>query len=185
MVAALHPSLCEETDLHTPNLVVNIFFWGNAQILAFAIETFGSTGKGYVHEDMECSHYMKNFDVGHVPLRMQKSKLLLNTINKNFGTLAFCRRWLDRLGESRYLMALKDLGEKGIVDPYPPLVDIKGDWLNYFIFDKIVCFRIFQCNNLSNPTPLIFIFNGMFENKYFSHIICSSFIFYRLLYCSV
>ena len=92
----------------------------------YAIETFGSTGKGYVHEDMECSHYMKNFDVGHVPLRLQKSKLLLNTINKNFGTLAFCRRWLDRLGESRYLMALKDLGEKGIVDPYPPLVDIKG-----------------------------------------------------------
>ena len=93
----------------------------------YAIETFGSTGKGYVHEDMECSHYMKNFDVGHVPLRMQKSKLLLNTINKHFGTLAFCRRWLDRLGESRYLMALKDLGEKGIVDPYPPLVDIKGE----------------------------------------------------------
>ena len=24
-------------------------------------------------------------------------------------------------------MALKDLGEKGIVDPYPPLVDIKGE----------------------------------------------------------
>jgi len=92
----------------------------------YAIETFGSTGKGHVHEDLECSHYMKNFDVGHVPLRLQKSKQLLNTINKNFGTLAFCRRWLDRLGESRYLMALKDLGEKGIVDPYPPLVDIKG-----------------------------------------------------------
>ena len=99
----------------------------------YAIETFGSTGKGYVHEDMECSHYMKNFDVGHVPLRMQKSKLLLNTINKHFGTLAFCRRWLDRLGESRYLMALKDLGEKGIVDPYPPLVDIKGK--NCLTFD--------------------------------------------------
>ena len=33
-----------------------------------------------------------------------------------------------RLGESRYLMALKDLGEKGIVDPYPPLVDIKGEF---------------------------------------------------------
>jgi len=98
----------------------------------YAIETFGSTGKGYVHEDMECSHYMKNFDVGHVPLRMQKSKLLLNTINKHFGTLAFCRRWLDRIGESRYLMALKDLGEKGIVDPYPPLVDIKGCYTAQF-----------------------------------------------------
>jgi len=98
----------------------------------YAIETFGSTGKGFVHEDMECSHYMKNFDVGHVPLRLQKSKQLLNTINKNFGTLAFCRRWLDRIGESRYLMALKDLGEKGIVDPYPPLVDIKGCYTAQF-----------------------------------------------------
>jgi len=94
----------------------------------YAIETFGSTGRGHVYEDMECSHYMKNFEVGHVPLRLQKSKQLLNTINKNFGTLAFCRRWLDRLGESRYLMALKDLGEKGIVDPYPPLCDIKGSY---------------------------------------------------------
>jgi methionyl aminopeptidase len=28
----------------------------------FAIEVFGSTGKGYVYEDMECSHYMKDFD---------------------------------------------------------------------------------------------------------------------------
>ena len=25
----------------------------------YAIETFGSTGRGYVLEDMECSHYMK------------------------------------------------------------------------------------------------------------------------------
>eukprot|EP00088_Acartia_fossae_P062271 TRINITY_DN750_c0_g1_i1.p1 TRINITY_DN750_c0_g1~~TRINITY_DN750_c0_g1_i1.p1 ORF type:complete len:470 (-),score=123.09 TRINITY_DN750_c0_g1_i1:594-2003(-) len=98
----------------------------------YAIETFGSTGKGFVHEDMECSHYMKNFDVGHVPLRLQKSKQLLNTINKHFGTLAFCRRWLDRIGETRYLMALKDLGEKGIVDPYPPLVDIKGCYTAQF-----------------------------------------------------
>ena len=35
----------------------------------FAIETFGSTGKGYVHDDMETSHYMKNFDVGNVAVR--------------------------------------------------------------------------------------------------------------------
>ncbi|KAF5907977.1 methionine aminopeptidase 2, partial [Clarias magur] len=34
----------------------------------YAIETFGSTGKGVVHDDMDCSHYMKNFDVGHVPI---------------------------------------------------------------------------------------------------------------------
>ncbi|KAL3900265.1 MAG: hypothetical protein SGPRY_012491, partial [Prymnesium sp.] len=65
----------------------------------FAIETFGSTGKGYVREDLECSHYMKNFDVGHIPLRLPKAKQLLNLINKNFDTLAFCRRWIDRIGE--------------------------------------------------------------------------------------
>jgi methionyl aminopeptidase len=62
----------------------------------YAIETFGSTGRGYVVEDMECSHYMKRFDAPHVPLRMQSSKRLLSHINKTFGTLAFCRRWLER-----------------------------------------------------------------------------------------
>lgn len=35
----------------------------------YAIETFGSTGKGVVHDDMDCSHYMKNFEAGHIPLR--------------------------------------------------------------------------------------------------------------------
>jgi len=61
-----------------------------------------------------------------VPLRLAKSKQLLNVINQSFSTLAFCRRWLDRLGQTRYLMALKDLCEKGIVAPYPPLCDQKG-----------------------------------------------------------
>uniref|UniRef100_H3A049 Methionine aminopeptidase 2 n=1 Tax=Latimeria chalumnae TaxID=7897 RepID=H3A049_LATCH len=98
----------------------------------YAIETFGSTGKGVVHDDMDCSHYMKNFDVGHVPIRLPRAKHLLNVINENFGTLAFCRRWLDRLGESKYLMALKNLCDLGIVDPYPPLCDIKGSYTAQF-----------------------------------------------------
>ncbi|KAM8883877.1 methionine aminopeptidase 2 [Synchiropus splendidus] len=98
----------------------------------YAIETFGSTGKGMVHDDMECSHYMKNFDVGHVPIRLPRAKHLLNVINENFGTLAFCRRWLDRLGESKYLMALKNLSDLGIVDPYPPLCDTKGCYTAQF-----------------------------------------------------
>ncbi|KAJ3170092.1 hypothetical protein HK101_011388 [Irineochytrium annulatum] len=94
----------------------------------FAIETFGSTGRAFVHEDLECSHYMKRFDGQHVPLRLPRAKQLLGTITKNFGTLAFCRRYLDRLGETKYLMALKNLVDSGIVDPYPPLVDIKGSY---------------------------------------------------------
>ncbi|KAG0498720.1 hypothetical protein HPP92_003411 [Vanilla planifolia] len=98
----------------------------------YAIETFGSTGKGYVREDLECSHYMKNFDVGHIPLRLTRAKQLLSTINKHFSTLAFCRRYLDRLGETKYLMALKNLCEAGIVQPYPPLCDVKGSYVAQF-----------------------------------------------------
>jgi len=98
----------------------------------YAIETFGSTGKGHVHDELECSHYMKNFDVGHVPLRLSRAKQLLNTINNNFGTLAFCRRWLDRLGETKYLMALRNLQDAGIVEAYPPLCDIKGCYTAQF-----------------------------------------------------
>ena len=71
------------------------------------------SGKGYVREDLECSHYMKNFNVGHVPLRLPRAKQLLATIDKHFGTLAFCRRYLDRVGESKYLMALKNLCDAG------------------------------------------------------------------------
>lgn len=66
------------------------------------------------------------------PLRLPRTKHLLNVINENFGTLAFCRRWLDRLGESKYLMALKNLCDLGIVDPYPPLCDIKGSYTAQF-----------------------------------------------------
>ncbi|KAG2258710.1 hypothetical protein Bca52824_078004 [Brassica carinata] len=98
----------------------------------YAIETFGSTGKGFVREDLECSHYMKNFDVGHVPLRLPRAKQLLATINNNFSTLAFCRRYLDRIGETKYLMALKNLCDAGIVQPYPPLCDVKGSYVSQY-----------------------------------------------------
>ena len=98
----------------------------------YAIETFGSTGRGVVHDDMDCSHYMKNYDMSYVPLRLNSSKGLLNIINKNFGTLAFCKRWLDRAGATKYQMALKDLCDKGIVDAYPPLCDVKGCYTAQF-----------------------------------------------------
>ncbi|KAF3495479.1 hypothetical protein DY000_02056668 [Brassica cretica] len=98
----------------------------------YAIETFGSTGKGFVREDLECSHYMKNFDAGHVPLRLPRAKQLLATINNNFSTLAFCRRYLDRIGETKYLMALKNLCDAGIVQPYPPLCDVKGSYVSQY-----------------------------------------------------
>ncbi|KAF5856296.1 Methionine aminopeptidase 2 [Aspergillus alliaceus] len=94
----------------------------------FAIETFGSTGKGYVREDMETSHYALAADAPSVPLRLSSAKNLLNVINKNFGTLPFCRRYLDRLGQEKYLLGLNNLVSSGIVQDYPPLCDIKGSY---------------------------------------------------------
>ncbi|KAK9883450.1 hypothetical protein WA026_001627 [Henosepilachna vigintioctopunctata] len=64
--------------------------------------------------------------------RLQSSKFWLNIINKNFGTPAVFKRWLDRAGATKYQMALKDLCDKGVVDAYPPLCDIKGCYTAQF-----------------------------------------------------
>ncbi|KAK4699945.1 methionyl aminopeptidase, partial [Phenoliferia sp. Uapishka_3] len=92
----------------------------------FAIETFGSTGNGWVRDEGVCSHYAKMSGAPNVPLTMASSKKLLSTINKQFGTLPFCRRYLDRVGEKAYLLALNDLVSKDIVQGYPPLSDSQG-----------------------------------------------------------
>ncbi|KAM0752964.1 peptidase M24A, methionine aminopeptidase [Meredithblackwellia eburnea MCA 4105] len=92
----------------------------------YAIETFGSTGNGWVRDDGVCSHYAKTHDAPPVALSMASSKKLLHTINKQFGTLPFCRRYLDRLGEKSYLLALNDLVSKDLVTAYPPLSDTIG-----------------------------------------------------------
>ncbi|KAM0261863.1 hypothetical protein ACHAQJ_002066 [Trichoderma viride] len=94
----------------------------------FAIETFGSTGNGHVRDDGEVSHYAKVGDVSHVDLRLSSAKSLLNVINKNFGTLPFCRRYLDRLGQEKYLLGLNSLVQNDIVEAYPPLCDKKGSY---------------------------------------------------------
>ncbi|KAF2809340.1 peptidase M24A, methionine aminopeptidase [Mytilinidion resinicola] len=102
----------------------------------FAIETFGSTGKGHVRDDMETSHYAMNGDAPRVALRVSSAKTLLNSITKNFGTLPFCRRYLDRLGHDKYLLGLNNLVSAGIVEAYPPLVDIKGSYTAQFEHPK-------------------------------------------------
>lgn len=107
----------------------------------YAIETFGTTGRGYVVEDLECSHYMKTKNAPRVALRMATSQKLLGHISKTFGTLAFCRRWLERLDggsfhvngnqgkQEKYLGGLKNLCDLGLVTPYPPLVDVTGSYV--------------------------------------------------------
>lgn len=98
----------------------------------YAIETFGSTGRGFVVEDLETSHYMRAYDdrgaLRTPPPRLPAARKLLATIDAHFGTLAFCRRYLDRLGEAKHLLALRSLVDGGAINPYPPLVDVKGSY---------------------------------------------------------
>lgn len=41
-------------------------------------------------------------------------------------------RYLDRLGESKYQMALKSLCDNGVVTPFPPLCDQRGSYVAQF-----------------------------------------------------
>ncbi len=93
----------------------------------YAIETFGSTGRGQVNEDLECSHYGKTSDA-RANVRSATAKQLLSHINQRYGSITFCRRWLDDEGQTRHLLALRQLVDQGIVTQYPPLVDIKGSY---------------------------------------------------------
>lgn len=97
----------------------------------FAIETFGSTGRGNVISQGECSHYAR--DKGNTtPIRLVTSRQLLDVIDETFGTLPFCRRYLDKLGQDRYTLALNNLVKSGVVHDYPPLVDAAGSYTAQF-----------------------------------------------------
>lgn len=72
---------------------------------------------------------MKEFNAPRVPLKNPSSKRLLKLINENFGTLAWCKRWVEDLGETSYQVGLRELLHAEIVCEYPPLVDIPGSYV--------------------------------------------------------
>lgn len=96
----------------------------------FAIETFGSTGKAVVREEGDCSHYALQEGMENATVRSDKAQQLLKHINKTYGTLPFCRKWLDRQGQDRHLLSLNHLVEHGVVNKYPPLCDVKGSYVS-------------------------------------------------------
>jgi len=85
--------------------------------------------RGHVNEDMDCSHYMKDFYAQPAPLRNPRAKALLNHIDQNYSTLAFCRRWIEDSGFEKHYAPLKALVDAGIVNAYPPLSDIEGSYV--------------------------------------------------------
>jgi len=60
-----------------------------------------------------------------VPIRDGKANALLKTIDREFGTLAFARKWLEP-HFPRHIVGLKKLCDLDLVKAYPPLCDITG-----------------------------------------------------------
>ncbi|KAF2025142.1 methionine aminopeptidase 2-like protein [Setomelanomma holmii] len=99
----------------------------------FAIETFGSTGKAYLKDDVGMYGYGRNTHVSTAGLHHASAKSLLKTIDENFGTLVFARRYLERLpGVKNYHLGMRSLVNAGIVESYAPLVDVPGSYIAQF-----------------------------------------------------
>ena len=94
----------------------------------YALETFATTGKGVVFDDGLTSHFMlaKN----HISPKTGSQSQLLQVIENNFKTLAFCQRFIERAGQRKYQIVLDELVKLKIVNPYPPLSDILGSYVS-------------------------------------------------------
>lgn len=113
----------------------------------YAIETFASTGKGYVEDCGECSHYMKDEYATECHVKGDRARALFGFIDKNYSTMAFCRRWLDEGGFKSHSLALRQLIDAGLVNPYPPLADCEGSYVAQFehtFMLKPTCKEIFS-----------------------------------------
>ncbi|KAE8331737.1 MetAP 2-2 [Aspergillus sergii] len=99
----------------------------------FAIETFGSTGRGSTVEGFGVYGYGKDPSAPkRVTSPLASARSLYKTINENFGSIVFCRRYLERLGVERYLAGMNSLVNNGIVEQYAPLMDVKGSYSAQF-----------------------------------------------------
>ncbi|KAJ6256189.1 hypothetical protein Dda_9024 [Drechslerella dactyloides] len=99
----------------------------------FAIETFGTTGRGYTRDDVGVYGYGLQHDAPlTTSLPLASARRLHKTIRENFGTLVFCRRYLERLNVDRYLAGMNCLVSNGIVEAYQPLMDIEGSYSAQF-----------------------------------------------------
>lgn len=52
------------------------------------------------------------------------------TISQHRGGVSLLHRWLNAQGETRHYVALKNLVDLGLVNPYPPLCDQRGCYVS-------------------------------------------------------
>ncbi|KAK9436991.1 Peptidase M24A, methionine aminopeptidase, subfamily 2, binding site [Metarhizium brunneum] len=99
----------------------------------FAVETFGSTGRGFIRDGPGIYGYgLSHSPRERVSLPRSSANTLYKTIKENFGTLVFCRRYLNHVGLDRYLAGINYLVSNGILDDYAPLMDVPGSYSAQF-----------------------------------------------------
>lgn len=95
----------------------------------YAIETFASTGDGYVKQsDIPISHYMLNKNHNKSVFKFNITKTIYNWIISKRGTLPFSILWIDndlKLG-NKIKIGLNELINLKIITGYPALEDKKG-----------------------------------------------------------
>jgi methionyl aminopeptidase len=91
---------------------------------------------------------MMNYHIPANPkIKHDKARALFNHINKNYSTLAFCRKWLEQEGMTNHSLALKYLVDQGLINTYPPLSDAPGCYVAQFehtFMLKPTCKEIFS-----------------------------------------
>lgn len=100
----------------------------------YAIETFATTGKGYVRNGPNCSHYIHTPEMGK-PIRNEVNKKVLAAVEKNIGLLPFCPRYVDwyvKTKSANSVAAVRTISLLRNFEPYPPLYDSSGSYVAQF-----------------------------------------------------
>lgn len=98
----------------------------------FAIETFGTTGKARMMDDIGIYGYGRVQNASTTGLHHTSAKSLLKTIDTNFGSIVFAKRYLERVGAKNYHLGMRSLVQHGVVESYAPLVDVPGSYVAQF-----------------------------------------------------
>ncbi len=93
--------------------------------MVVAIETFSSTGAGYVHDRGRPGIYSI---INPKNVRNAAARKILSHFYTERKTLPFAERWLHKIESSSFAIqnALRELGSFEVIMPYPPLSELTG-----------------------------------------------------------
>ena len=120
----------DKYELHSGLSIPNVGAFGGKTKLkdgdVVAIEPFATNGAGHVISGEGSNIYLCNKSLKAKFIRDNKTKLILEKIITNYGTLPFSQRWCHNLIPNGGDIALKKLSFLGLMKHYPQLVEAKG-----------------------------------------------------------